>query len=88
MAYSKVWMPLMVSIAFICPVELTHVWACWLFVCRATSFDSCAQCHGMLWFEVPTALLWVQRPCSVPGEVVFYSFRQDRAVAELNTAYE
>ena len=84
MAYSTVWMPLMVSTAFICPVELTD----WLFECRAISFDGCAQCYGMLWFDVPTALLWVQRPCSVPGEVVFCSFRQDTAVAEWNTAYE
>ena len=88
MAYSTVWMPLMVSTAFICLVELTDVYACWLFVCWATSFDSCAQCYGMLWFDVPTALLWVQRPCSVPGEVVFCSFRQDTAAAESNTAYE
>ena len=29
MAYSTVWMPLMLSTAFICPVELTDVWACW-----------------------------------------------------------
>ena len=34
------------------------------------------RCYGMLWFDVPTALLRVQRPCSVPGEVVFCSFRQ------------
>ena len=47
-----------------------------------------AQCYGMLLFDVPTVLLWVQRPCSVPGEVVFCSFRQDTAVAESNTAYE
>ena len=60
----------------------------WLFVCWATSFHSCAQCYGMLWFDVPTALLWVQRPCSVPGKVVFCSFHQDTAVAESNTAYE
>ena len=60
----------------------------WLFACWATSFDSCAICYGMLWFGVPTALLWVQRPCSVPGEVVFCSFCQDIAVAESNTAYE
>ena len=60
----------------------------WLFVCWAISFDGCAQCYGMLWFDVPTALLWVQRPCSVPGEVVFCSFRQDTAVAESSTAYE
>ena len=57
-------------------------------VCWATSFDSCAQCYGMLWFDVPIALLWVQRPCSVPGKVVFGSFRQDTTVAELNTANE
>ena len=56
-----------------------------LFVCLATSFDSCAQCYRMLWFDVPTALLWVQRPCSVPGEVVFCSVRQDTAVAKSNT---
>ena len=56
-----------------------------LFACWATNFDSCAQCYGTLWFDVPTALLWVQRPCSVPGEVVFH---QDTAVAESNTAYE
>ena len=60
----------------------------WLFVCCATSFDSCAQCYGMLSFDVPTALLRVQRPCSVPGEAVFCSFRQDTAVAESNTVYE
>ena len=48
MAYSTFWMPLMVSTAFICPVEWTDVYACWLFVCWATSFDSCAQCYGML----------------------------------------
>ena len=88
MAYSTVWMPLMVSTAFICPVKLTDVYACWLFVCWAISFDRCAQCYGMLCFDVPTALLWVQHPCSVPGEVVFCSFRQDTAVAESNTAYE
>ena len=78
----------MVSTAFVCPVELTDVYACWLFICRASSFDRCAQCYGMLWFDVPTALLWVQRPCSVPGEVVFCSFCRDTAVAESNTAYE
>ena len=88
MAYSTVWMPLMVSTAFISRVELTDVYACWLFVCWATSFDSCTQCYGMLWFEVPTALLCVQRPCGVPGKVVLCSFRQDTAVAESNMAYE
>ena len=88
MAFSTVWMPLMVSTAFIYPVDLTDVYACWLFVCWATSFDSCVQCYGMLTFDVRTALLWVQGPCSVPGKVVFCSFRQDRAVAESNTAYE
>ena len=77
MAESTIWMPLMVSTALICPVELTDV-----------EDDSCAQRYGMLWFDVPTALLWVQRPCSVPGEVVICSFRQDTAVAESNTAYE
>ena len=35
------------------------------------------RCYGMLWFDVPTALLRVQRPCSVPGEVVFCSFRRE-----------
>ena len=88
MADSTVWMPLIMSTSLICPVELTDVWACWLFVNSASSFDGCAQCYGMLWFDVPTALLWVQRPCGVPGEVVFCSFRQDTAVAESNTAYE
>ena len=77
MAYSTVRMPLMVSTAFICPVELTDVQACWLFVCWASSFHSCAQCYGMLWFDVPTALLRVQRPCIVPGEGFFCSFRQE-----------
>ena len=60
----------------------------WSFVCWAISFDGCAQCYGMLWSDVPTALLWVQRLCSVPDEAVFCSFRQDTAVAESNTAYE
>ena len=83
MASSTVRMPLMVSTCFIYPVELTDVLVCW-----AISFDVCAQFYGMLCFDVPTALLWVQRPCSVPGEVVFCSFRQDTAVAGSNTAYE
>ena len=60
----------------------------WSFVCWAISFNGCAQRYGMLWLDVPTALLTVPRPCSVPGEVVFCSFRQDTAVAESNTAYE
>ena len=88
MADSTVWMPLMVSTALICPVKMTDIYACWLFVCWASSFDSCAQCYGMLLLDVPTALLWVQRPCSVPGEVVYCSFHQDTAVAGSNTAYE
>ena len=32
--------------------------------------------YGMLWFDVPAALLRVQHLCSVPGEVVFCSFRR------------
>ena len=69
MADSTVRMPLMVSNASICPVEQT--------VYRPVGLLSIQlRCYGMLWFDVPTALLRVQRPCSVPGEVVFCSFRQ------------
>ena len=67
MAYSTVWMPSMVSTAFKCPVELTDV--------GLLSIQ--LRCYGMLWFDMPTALLRVQRPCSVPGEVVFCSFRRE-----------
>ena len=85
MAYSTVWMPsngLFDSLDAINGIDCLHM-SCradrcvGLLVCCACSFDSCAQCYGMLWFEVPTALLRVQRPCSVPGEVVLCSFCQE-----------
>ena len=47
MADSTVRTPLMVSTALICSIHPTDVQSCWLFVCWALSFDSCAQCYGI-----------------------------------------
>ena len=71
--------------ALICPVDRTDVQSCWLFVCWALSYDSCAQCYGT-WKSPQPCCGW--RSCMCLARLSSAASAKTQPVAKLNAARE
>ena len=82
MAYSTVWMPLMVSNASICPVELTDVQACWSAEHPASMlwYVMVRRAHSLAAGTAPVQCAWRGCLLQLPPKAA--------AVAKSNTACE
>ena len=82
MAYLTVWMPLMVSNASICPVELTDVQACWSAEHPASMlwYVMVRRAHSLAAGTAPVQCAWRGCLLQLPPKAA--------AVAKSNTACE